>query len=176
MATASFELDTSQLLGLVKFRKDIPKIKARAINKSAKSTKTAMVKVVRADLGKLSAKNARDGLRLRAARFTRDPAASIIVSTKRISLFKFGGTQLKRGWKTRLKGGTLVPGSFKATIGGETKVLRRKGRKRIPTKTLRGPSLGKVFAKHWKAVGVKRYREQIAKNLRSEIKFATRRR
>ena len=176
MATASFQIDPRDAVQLVtRIRGDMPKVIARAINKSGKSAKTAMVKAVRTDMG-LKAKDVRDGLVFRPARFERNPTAKIVVSAKRISLIKFGGTQLKRaGYKSRLKGGAgTIKGAFVATIGGEKKVVIRKGKTRTPTRTLRGPSLGKVFAKHWPTVGAKRYREQMAKNLKSEIRFAAR--
>ena len=192
MATASFKLDTRDMVRLItKVRERAPRAIARAINKSAKSTKTAMVKAVREDMG-LKAKDVRDGLVLRQARPGRNPTARIIVSKKPIPLIAFGGTQLKRaGWRSRMKGGARTyPGAFKATMqSGDVGVFRldkeraktntgrdRRGRLkrgRLPIFELHGPSLAKVFAKKWR-VGVKRYRQQLAKNLKSEIRFASR--
>ena len=188
MATkASFELDTRELIAVLNDTKGrIPKAAATAVNRSAKSVKTAMVKVVREDVG-LKAKDVRDAIRFRQAKPSSDPAAQLRVSKKRIPLIRFGGTPLKRaGWRSRMKGGTkTIPGGFKAKMrSGHVGVFRRKketrsrwgmpwGSPELPIRELHGPSLAKPFAKHWR-VGARRYREQLPKNLKSALRFAHR--
>ena len=176
MATASFELDTRDMVRLVtKVRDRAPRAISRALNKSAKSAKTAMVKAVREDMG-LKARDVNKGLIFRASRPSRDPVAKIEISPFRVPLIKFGGTQLKRaGYKSRLKGGSgTIPHAFEATMkSGHVGVFKRAGKERLKINELFGPSIGKVFAKKWR-VGVKRFREQLPKNLRNEIRFASR--
>lgn len=176
MATASFELDTRDMVRRINrlAGKKGRVVLARALNKSAKSAKTAMVKVVRADVGKLKAEDARKEIKFdRAIAARARLEAKITVSKKRIPLIKFGGTPLKRaGYKSRLKGsGTIKGGFVRAGKGGRQAVFKRLGKGRLPVVELKGPSLAKVFSKHWKTVGEKRYREQLAKNLRSELAF-----
>lgn len=180
MAKASFELDTTQLIALLNdVRDQAPTVAARALNKSAKSAKTAMVKVVRADVG-LKAGTVRDAITLVEARPGPEPTAKLRVSKKRIPLIEFNARQLKRaGVKANLKGGARTyPGAFIArTKSGHRGVFKRKTYPRgprLPIVQLRGPSLAKVFVKHWK-IGVARFREQLPKNLSSELRFQSRR-
>ena len=179
MATAGFELDTKSMERLLRTtRARLPKVAARVVNKSAKSTKVAMVKAVRTDLG-LKAGVVRDAIKMTNARPGRNPTAKLGTSPERIPLIDFGAIQLKRaGVRARLKGGAKTyRGAFIATLpGGHRGVLKRStypGGARLPIRELHGPSLAKVFVKKWR-VGVKRFREQIRKNIVSELRFASR--
>lgn len=179
MARASFELDVSDLTDfLTHAHRAGPRVAARALNRSAVSTRAVMVKAVREDVG-LKAKTVRDEIRIVEARPDRDPTARLAVSKKRIPLIEFKARQLKRaGVKTSLRGGsTAIPGAFIQTMrSGHRGVYKRatypRG-PRLPIIELKGPSLAKPFATHWR-VGIARFRETIPKNVNSEIRFAIR--
>lgn len=177
---ATFVLDNREVLGaLNRLGSGVPRALARAVNKSAKSARTAQVKAVREDVGGLKAKDVRDAIRIEEARPDSNPAAKLTVSKRRLPLIKFGGTQLKRaGWRSRLKGGTkTIPGAFQARMpSGHVGVFKRRiypGGPRLHVDELKGPSLAKSFAKTWPANGRARYREQLPKNLAHELRFET---
>lgn len=175
-SAAEFELDAKQALAIAtKIKGNAPRLISRSINKSAKSAKTAMVKATRENVG-LAAAPVRKALVLKLSRPGPDPAAVLSVSKKRIPLIEFKARQLKRaGVKANLKGGARTyAGAFIATMrSGHRGVFRRREHApRLPVVELRGPSLARVFRAEWAGVGVKRYREQIAKNLAHEMKRA----
>jgi hypothetical protein len=188
MAQVSFELDTQQMITLLnRVRDRAPVAAARAINKSAKSAKTVLVRAVAADVG-LPQRKIRDQLVLVDARPGPRPEAKLRVSKRRLTLIRFvtpstaaryaRGRSPKPPLRARLGalGTRTYPGAFVRRIGGQQQVLKRvtyPGGKRLPIRVLRGPSLAKVFVKHWRK-GVVRFREQLPKNLASEMRFAAR--
>ena len=176
MATATLQLDSRQVVAaMTKLRTQMPRILARALNKSATSARTAMVTAVREDAG-LKAGTVRSSIEMEKARPGSNPTAKLKMSQKRIPLIEFNARQLKRaGVKANLKGGAKTyPGAFIATMpGGHRGVYKRAGAARLPLKAeLKGPSIAKVFVKKWR-VGVLRFREQLPKNIKAEINFAS---
>lgn len=177
MARVSVELDMKGMIQVINSTQEAVRVgTARAINRSAASARTALVRAVAKDVG-LTQKAVRPQMVLREARPGPDPKATLSVSSKRIPLIKFGAKQFSYGVRAKLKGGAKkYPGAFVATMrSGHTGVFRRRGKARLPITELHGPSLGKVFAKHW-SVGIARFREQLPKNLSRELRFASRRR
>lgn len=175
MAQVNLQLDTKDWDRLIRRVRDrAPVAVARAVNKSATSARTALVRAVAKDVG-LTQKTIRPQIVLGAARPGRNPAATLRVPTKRIPLIKFGAKQFSYGVRARLKGGAQkYPGAFVATMrSGHTGVFRRRGKPRLPIAELHGPSLGRVFRNNWN-VGVERFREQLPKNLEREFRFASR--
>ena len=159
-----------------KLRRKWPRVQARAINKSARSTRTAMVKAVRQNVGGLKAGEVRKAIEYKKAHPNqRHPNAQLWISKKRLTLGRFGVRQFSYGVRARLKGGAVkYPGAFVRRLDGHEQALRRLEQSRYPVAVLRGPSLAQAFAAEW-SVGRKRYKEQIRKNLAHEIKFALKR-
>ena len=177
-------LDTSQFIEWHRRLKGrLPRVLATSVNRAARSTRTAMGRAVRADVGSLKASDVNKAIRFIPSRPSLDPVARIKTPQKRLSLIKFGAKQLKRaGVRTRLRGGTkTIKGAFIAKgrrgteSGGAEQVFKRSGSGGLPIYKLFGPSLAKPFSRHWRSVGVPRYREQISKEIASGLANAARR-
>jgi hypothetical protein len=152
---------------------------ARALNRTADSGKTAIVRSIATDLG-LKVGVVRDLIVIRKA--TSDNlAATFHASAKRVPLIDFSarGPEPSRGKgkgvKARLPGGAGVyPHAFIAVVGqgGHRGVFQRKGlAKRLPIVELRGPSIWQSFQKN-QQVAVDRVTEQLTKNIAHELSFA----
>lgn len=188
MAKIDFELDDSQMVALInRVRDRAPHVAARAINKSAKSAKTVLVRAVSKDIG-IKQKDVRPALDLKDARPSRNPEARFRISKRRLTLARFVTPATIRKYsqpsptKTPLKakigklGRRSYPGAFVRTLSGNPQVVRRAtypGGPRLPIVVLRGPSLARVFLVHWPE-GVRRFRDQLPKNINSELRFAAR--
>lgn len=150
---------------------------ARALNRSAVSTRTVMQRLVRDDV-KLKSRDVGDQMRVEKARPTQDGLqARVIISGARIPLFDFGARQTARGVSANTGGGRKVyKGSFIATMkSGHKGVFERKtrgkGSKRLPIIEKFGPSLPHVFMKHIPA-GLVAGEASMQKNLAHEISYA----
>lgn len=153
---------------------------ARALNRSIASAKVVGVREISRDLGVTQA-NLRDKIGTTEAR-PDALRARLTASTKRIPLVDFNATGPEpsrgqgRGVSAKLgRTRTRYPQAFLATMkSGHRGVFKRHTAKRLPIVELHGPSIGRVFLKY---VGVMlaRGREQLVKNLQSELRFALRR-
>jgi antitoxin component of RelBE/YafQ-DinJ toxin-antitoxin module len=143
----------------------------RAINRTAASAKTAMVRVVAKDM-KLKATDVRERIGVRHATPGR-LAAQLTASAKRLPLKDFGARPTRRGVSANTGGGRKVyPGTFIAQMGtGHVGVFGRTSTKRLPIAEHFGPSVVQVFEKH-QQVGIDRATEQLEKNVASELRFA----
>ena len=151
-----------------------PQAIARALNRSIASARTAMGRAVAADMG-LKVGDAHERIGLRLAR-PDQPVAQLTASGKRLPLMDFGAKGSRRGGViARLPGGKgRYPHAFiRQMRNGHTGVFMRAGKARLPIHELHGPSIARVFEKHVD-VGITRGREQLAKNLAHEFRFALR--
>jgi hypothetical protein len=177
---AVFELtlntkDTARAIQQLKERA-LPAI-ARALNRSAASAKTAMVRVIAEDLG-LKVGDVRDHVIVRDAK-PEQLRATFYASAKRIPLIDFRAKGPEpsrgkgRGVTAKLAGGQgRYPRAFISTMkSGHRGVFQRTGKARLPVTELHGPSIRHTFVKHVQ-VGIARGEEQLVKNLRSELRFA----
>lgn len=150
---------------------------ARALNRSANSAKTIMVREIAKDLG-IKQKNVKESVVVRNAA-PDHLTATFYASARRIPLMDFrakGPNPSRgkgRGVTARLPGGVgRYPNAFIATMGsGHSGVFRRMRQSRLPIQELHGPSIARVFNKHVNT-GLARAREQLIKNLRSELAYA----
>lgn len=151
---------------------------ARALNRSAGSAKTAMVRVIAADLG-LKAGDVRDHVVVKEAR-PDNLTATFFASGKRLPLIDFRARGPEpsrgkgRGVSARLPGGAgRYPNAFIATMGSGHRgvFVRRPGSGRLPITELHGPSIAQSFRKNV-SIGAARAKEQLIKNIQSELRFA----
>lgn len=151
---------------------------ARAINRTASSGQTAMVRVVSKDLG-LPAKTTREAILVDKAT-PEQLTATFRASARRIPLIEFRarGNEPSRGKgngvTAKLPGGAgRYPSAFITTVGkgGHRGVFVRRGQKRLPIVELRGPSIWQSFETNMPAA-IARINEQLPKNLQHELQFA----
>jgi hypothetical protein len=155
----------------------------RAANRSIKSGRTVMVRLIAGDTG-LKQKDVREAIRLQEASAAR-PEARMDARAKRIALIKFGakGPMPSRGRgkgvSYKLNGSRgRIENAFLARTrrqddgsgGDHLGVFVRAGRKRLPIKEKFGPSIGQVFSKY-RAQGVARTLEVFDKNFDHEMDF-----
>lgn len=124
----------------------LPRIMSRAINKAAAPARTeisrGLVKLTGMKVGVM-----KKSVKLKKSTFS-TLRATISLSTGRIPLIDLRARQTKKGVSykpTRTGGRETIPSAFIATIGTSENVVKRKGRPRIPTVTLRGPSLAALY-------------------------------
>lgn len=178
-------LDTSQWAAALKALggKNAMKAGVRAVNRTAKNAKTAMVRVVATDVG-LQQKFVRERIDATSAKTSGPPSAYLYASTKRVPLINFKAKQSKRnGVTARLPTGTgRYPNAFIATMksGHEgvfarnTTTRSRKGLRRgspaLGIHELFGPSIAQSFQKNGQ-VAEQRSIEMLSTNMANEIKF-----
>lgn len=164
-----------------RLRAKYPQAEVRALNRAAVSARTAMVPPMAQDLG---AKQGlvKDGIRTYQATIARPLARLAASLKKRLTLYELGAKGSKRGGVTFR--GKRYPQAFIATMrrSGHTGVFERqlptrsrKGKPAhspaLPIRELRLVSLGYVFLKY-RELGRAKALEALAKNIRSELKFA----
>lgn len=178
--------DASRAFGALKGRG--PKAMARALNRSAVTTRTVMMRAVAADMG-IKVGTAREAISVMNAVPSR-LVAKVEAKGARIPLIKFGakGPTPSRGRgsgvRAKLKGGKRrYPDAFIATMrSGHTGVFQRAGAgssrksrgawsKNLPIYELHGPSIAHVFGKHSKA-GLDAGEAALRKNLQHEFRYA----
>lgn len=179
MTTLSLTLDTRQTTAAFRrLREKTPIAIARALNRSADSGKTVMVRAMSQDLG-IKVSDVRDTVGVSRARPDRHEA-QLIATGARIPLIKLHARGPEpsrgkgRGVRWRLPGSRgHDPHAFIATMpSGHRGVFKRKARARLGIYELHGPSIPQVFTK-FRAMGLARMTEQLVKNLRHELRFAT---
>lgn len=150
----------------------------RALNKSIASGNTMAARLVSQDLG-IQVGVVKDFLKVSKASAS-NLSATLSASAKRIPIidFKARGPEPSRGRpggvRASLKSGAGVyPRAFIATMSsGHRGVFERvKGATRLPIRELRGPSIWKAYGKVADEVEA-RVREQLVKNVASEINYA----
>lgn len=130
---------------------DIPKVLARALNRTAQNTRTNIVRGLRDDVGlNLRAKDIRSGFDIHRATWGRLEARVAGKGPVAASLYLFAPRPKQPGGKRPTVGISVqvlrksarkpVPQSFLATINGVVGIYRRKGKERFPIKKLFGPS------------------------------------
>jgi len=184
-------MDTTQWQNALKALGKENAIKAgiRAVNRTANNAKTAMVRVIAADMG-LQSKAVRDKITVQVAKNTgQAPAGYLYADSKRVPLieFKARGPEPSRGRgrgvKAKLKGGAGVyPRAFIATMRSghrgvferNTAIRARKGQASgspaLGIHELYGPSIAQSFNTN-SAVAQDRASEMLSKNMASEVKF-----
>jgi hypothetical protein len=169
---------------------------ARAVNRSAASGKTVMVRIVAKDMG-LKQAYIRERIAIVPAQPGVRPVALITARKKPIPLIAFGARGpvpsrgQGRGVTARNPGGAgRYPHAFIAKVrypakGGEGLHVgvfeRKQGAKRrgpkphrsqLPIRQLYGPSVAHVAVKQAAPAALARALEQLEKNLRHELRFA----
>jgi len=177
---AKLTLNTKQTeRALDNLRLQAPIAIARALNKSIASGKTLMVRLVAQDMGVKQA-DIRDKVIVVPATHDHQTAA-LKASAKRIPLIDFNARGPEpsrgrgRGVTARMPGGAgRYPNAFIAEMkSGHRGVFMRRDTRRLPIRELFGPSIAHVFVKHVE-IGLARAREQLVKNLQSELRFVMR--
>lgn len=182
--TVTVSLDTSEATRAIRALKNrAPKAIVRAINRSAESAKTAVSREIARDMkakvgavkDRISIIKAREGTAKASHRY----AATLYASTKRLPLYAMGarGPYPSRGKGRGVTARTpqrRYPNAFLAQMrSGHMGVFTRTSRRRLPVVELMYVSIWKVFDK-FKHVAVARGYEQLAKNLKHELRFAAR--
>jgi len=125
----------------------LPKAVSRAVNKTATTARSRIVKGIFAEI-RMKQTDIRKALSLRKATY-RVFEAMIRVGGKRIPLIKFSARQVRRGVSygmRRSEGRQTIPGAFVATMpSGHVGVFKRRGKVRKPIKERFGPSPMAVF-------------------------------
>lgn len=144
----------------------------RALNRTAATVKTTMVREVAQDLG-VPVGTVRPLINVVRATETQ-LAAEVRASAARLPLSAMGGVRgplPSRGRGTVTVRGRRYPDAFRARMSsGHVGVFTRTGRRRLPITELRTASVAHVFTKHLPA-GIDRWREQLGKHLEHEIDF-----
>lgn len=170
-------LDTTAASAAIRRLREVaPLAITRALNRSAASGKTVMVRAMAQDVG-MKVGDVRETVTVREARPDRLEAA-IVASGKRIPLVKFSAKGPEpsrgrgRGVSYRIgKVRRTNPHAFIATMkSGHRGVFMRTGRARLPITELHGPSLPLVFKKQI-PMALSRIREQLTKNLQHEFRY-----
>lgn len=177
MATIEVQGDEAIEIDLRDMPAKVTRATVRALNRAIHSARTVMVRAMAGDTG-LKSKDVRDAVVVREAFATR-PEVSLAASRKRLMLIKFGAKGpvpsrgRGRGVTYRLRGGSgRVENAFIATMtSGHTGVFRRAGTQRLGIIELKGPSLGRVFAK-FRPQGLARALEVFQKNFDHELACA----
>lgn len=180
------ELVVSAKLDLSSFNAEVQNLErilpiptARALNRAGASMKTLAVREIANDLG-VKQMDIRDRIGVREA--TPDRLEVLLsASPRRIPIIDFNarGPEPSRGRGTGVRariGGSAAnyPKAFIATMkSGHRGVFSRSTTARLPIYEMFGPSVWKVFLKYVQPV-LDRGREQLLKNLASEIRFAMR--
>lgn len=180
MASFTLKFDTGNLeRALQQLGNRAPSAVARALNRSAVSTRVVMARAIAQDT-KLKVGTVREQVAIQEAK----PAAAqlvarISVSGKRIPLIDFQARGpypsrgRGRGVTARLPTGKgRYPNAFIAQMkSGHKGVFQRARKSRLPIYELFGPSLPKVFIKYV-ALGLARGEESLQKNLAHEVRYA----
>lgn len=147
----------------------------RAINRSTATARTAMTRLVSADM-QLKSATVRDRIVVKEATKV-SLTASLTASLKRVPIYDFSakGPYPSRGKGRGVTAKTATrryPHAFIAQMkSGHSGVFQRKGSSRLPIRELMGPSVGEVFGKH-RAEGVRVAEEALFKNMKHEMEFA----
>ena len=163
--------------------KNAMKAGVRAVNRTAKNAKTAMVRVVATDMA-LQQKMVRDRITATSAKTSGPPAAYLYADQKRVPLINFKARQTKRrGVTARLPTGAgKYPNAFIATMKSghqgvysrNTAIRSRKGMRRgspaLGIHELFGPSIAESFTTN-QQVAETRSIEMLSTNFANEVKF-----
>ena len=158
----------------------IPKVMSRAVNRTAESARTQIVRRL-AGLVNLKQKIIRDSITLSKAS-RRNWVATVGINTKRIPLINFGARQNKKGLSyviAKQSGRRQIRSAFIATMSsGHRGAFKRKGPDRLPIMELRGPSLSEFF-KHAptlaRTIVGKAYRD-LERNIDTQVALILKRR
>ncbi|MFW6085221.1 MAG: phage tail protein, partial [Gemmatimonadota bacterium] len=132
-------------------REVYPKAAARAINRTATTTRKEAVRAIAKHMG-VRQKDVRDSTRIHRARPSVSPQAVIEFRGRSLNLIRFKARQIKRGVSAAPWGRRRVfPMAFIANIRGSRAVMVRKkiGGKRVgrlPIRPVRGPGVAKTAA------------------------------
>lgn len=122
----------------------LPKILARAVNRTAIGSRAEMVKQIRGDAD-LKAGRIRKGIKLRRARYS-TLTATLSLDPVRIGLVNFAARQTKKGVSYKVRKGegrNKIEGAWIMTANGVKGVFTRGDDGNVIL--LRGPSIGHVF-------------------------------
>lgn len=179
MASFRIRLDLGQASRpLAYLRTAKPAAVVRALNRSAGSGRTLLVREVARNLA-LKSSTVRDQITIEKAT-SRNVVSRIAVKGTRIPLIQFNARGPEpsrgrgRGVTARLPGGAgRYPHAFITTvgIGGHRGVFERKGKSRLPIRELLGPSLPHVFIKYT-PLAKDRMQEQFLKEITHEFRYA----
>lgn len=153
------------------------KAMARSLNRGINSARSVMVFRISKDTG-LRSKDVRDALPVTLATPNR-LIVRLATSLKRIPLIRFGarGPEPSRGkgkgvtYRIGTQGRGRLASAFIARMGsGHRGVFMRTGTARLPIRELKGPSLGRVFARYRnEAAGIAQ--EMFDRNFARELKW-----
>lgn len=173
--TVSVEFNPARVLARLKAnRQKGPALIAHALNRAADSGRTAGARAISQDM-RVKVGEVRDKIRVAGASASRQ-VVSFYASSKRLPLSAFGARGQYpsrgkgRGVTAKTKTGRY-PHAFLARLkSGHLGVFARVGKSRLPIRELFVVSIAHVFVKH-KDVIVARSREQLVKNLQSNLRF-----
>lgn len=175
--TITANLTGSSLKKLIANRAKVKPLVIHAVRRSANSGRTAMARDIAADM-RINVTAAKEAIRVGQVTESGDTIqVSLFASAKRIPLIDFGarGPEPSRGKGRGVSARTKIgryPHAFitRVGVGGHRGVFQRRGKTRLPIYQLFGASIAHVFVKH-SETGMARAKEQLAKNLRSNLRF-----
>lgn len=176
--TVTVRLDVRDVVaGIDDLIREFPMAAQRALRRTTDQTKIAMARLIAADVG-LPVGKVKDALRIGGGQ----GVATISATMKRIPLIEFGarGPDPSRGrgrgvsYRLPTGRGRLEHAFITTMPSGHRGVFMRSGPARLPIVEKHGPSLGRVFMNHIEE-GQAKAREVLPKNIKSELRFALRR-
>lgn len=181
MAAVSAKLDTRPLSNVLS---GISKATGRtalrrSLNRAGKAMETQTIREVRNEVT-LKARDVRKAIRRPTLRAGSGSAAvEIGVSLRPVPIASFQARQVRKGVSVKIKksgGRKVIPRTFKATMkSGHEGVYRRKTNKRLPIQELFSTSAGSTIREREILRRIQaRGSEQFRKDLRDQIKQATR--
>lgn len=153
-------------------KKNAIKAGIRAVNRTLTSSRSAVTKLVAADMG-LQQKFVRAQVTIAVAKNTgQAPHGALYAGTKKVPLIQFKARQTRTGVTAKLPTGA---GKYKSafiatTKSGHVGVFQRAGTTRLPIYQLHGPSPFKAFQKH-ADVAQARALDVLDKNFQHEFDY-----
>jgi Prophage minor tail protein Z (GPZ) len=176
--TVEVQGESAVIVSLTETPELVTRAMVRAQNRAIVTARTTIARLMAEDLG-MPIRRVVEAISLRNASIER-PEARIGASAKRIPLIDFDASGPEpsrgkgRGVSYRLNGGRArIPSGFIATMrsGHRGVFVRKPTAGRLPIQELKGPSLGKVFAKY-RPEAIEAATASFKKNFDHELSFA----
>lgn len=188
-SSVSIKLDERQMQRVQRLLRavprEVPKIMSRAINKTAKSTKVEIARLIAAK-AKIPIKGIKKGIGMKKAT-RRRWLATLNITSRHIPLIYLKTGKTKKGVTYRGPGdvyahkqkvevsGGLIPSAFKQAMpgSGHKGVFLRRTNKRLPIDELFGPSAAELFegVKGIAKQVMRSANEKLTKNIDSQINY-----
>lgn len=188
-SSVSVKLDERQMRRVQRLLREVPrevpKIMSRALNKTAKSSKAEIARLIAAK-AKIPQKGVKKGIRMKKATRNRW-LATLNITSRRIPLIYLKASKTKKGvtyrgpgdvyaHKQKVEaGGGFIPSAFKQAMpgSGHKGIFLRRTKKRLPIDELFGPSPAELFegVKGIAKQVMRSTNEKLSKNIDAQINY-----